>query len=839
MRTMSGSLWAMGLAFLAGTAAAGTLLLEDRFEGDAAGGAGAPLWRIESGTWTVTPAGFLGKDSEGHFTASGAHSGLPEWTDYTLTLEVKLVARGKDWRDGPWIGFRSRDSRNAYTLGFYNRMTALHKASGGKETRDGSELATSPFTLQGNAWHRLAIRVEAARITVRIDDQPLLDVEDKDWNGSPPVLSGGIALAARNTDAAAGSTEVLFRNVRVEASGEVANDLIYTAARARREEKPRLSMIAFATERQARRWSPVPRKVLAFYYTWYGTPARHGQWVHWQDVRPEQHDIASSTHYPARGAYDSHDPVVIDDHIRQAKAAGLDGFITTWWGQGSFDDRAFPLVLDAAARQGFAATVYWETAPGKGRRQVDQAVRDLTYLVTTYGRHPGFLKVDGRPVVFVYGRVMGQVPLNAWPDIITGARAATGSDVLLIADGYSDAFARLFDGIHTYNIAGQVRGKAPDGVRQMAAQSFPGAVALARRRAAISCVTIIPGYDDTKIRKPGLKAERHDGATYQVLWEEAIKADPDWVLITSWNEWHEGSEIEPSWEDGDRYLQLTGEWARRFKSTPASRVPVPATGAGRLAPEKANALQELFRGVRVAILPDAAGDAAFWLAASGIGFSELAWEDVVAPEGLTPARFPVALYAAGENYVQSFQRAGDVDAALVRYLRAGGLLVCLSPMPFPFYYNEQGKPVANAATFGIPISGSGAFDREDSLAGSRARGWEKPPAVPLAFRIDREALPSLAATAAFPATGDLRWRPCVRHGLAPEDVYLPLARLVDEDGNEYGDGIAYVQRQRTEPVNGKALYVWMRMPEVLGQDELLFEVFRFAGTRMTRPPTPR
>jgi len=36
----------------------------------------------------------------------------------------------------------------------------------------------------------------------------------------------------------------------------------------------------------------------------------------------------------------------------------------------------------------------------------------------------------------------------------------------------------------------------------------------------------------------------------------AIKADPDWVLITSWNEWHEGSEIEPSWEDGDAYLKL-------------------------------------------------------------------------------------------------------------------------------------------------------------------------------------------------------------------------------------------------------------------------------------------
>jgi len=41
-------------------------------------------------------------------------------------------------------------------------------------------------------------------------------------------------------------------------------------------------------------------------------------------------------------------------------------------------------------------------------------------------------------------------------------------------------------------------------------------------------------------------------------------AGPDWVLITSFNEWHEGSEIEPSLEDGDRYLKLTKQYGPRF-----------------------------------------------------------------------------------------------------------------------------------------------------------------------------------------------------------------------------------------------------------------------------------
>jgi len=825
----------MGL-FLAGVAAAGTVLFEDGFKGYPPGSAGEPLWQVESGAWAVTPEGFLGKDCEGFFTAVGARTGLREWSDYALTLQLKLVSRGSDWRDGPWIGFRCLGGGNGYTLGFYSRVTVLHKASAGAQTRDGSELATSPFVLADSDWHRVSIRVQGAQIAVAVDGTSLMEVADKDWNGSPPVTGGGIVLGARREGGAGGSTQVLFREVKVEAPGEAAADLVYTAGRARQQEKPRMSMIQYVKSRQERHWTGIPRRVLAFYYTWYGTPQRHGRWVHWDDVRPEQHDIASATHYPAKGAYDSHDPAVLADHIRQAKAAGLDGFITTWWGQGSFDDRAFPLVLEEAAKQGFEATVYWETAPGKGRAQIDQAIRDLVYLVTVHGRHPAFLKVDGKPVIFVYGRVMGEVPLGNWPDIITGARAAAGSDFVLVADGYSDAFARVFDGIHTYNIAGEASGRNPEELRRMAAESFAGAVALARRRQVLSCLTIIPGYDDTKIRKPGLKTERHDGATYRVLWEEAIRAAPDWVLITSWNEWHEGSEIEPSWEDGERYLEITAELAPRFHTASARAQPAAAAGPlATLSAERAQDLQRLYRGAEVAILPDPSGDTAFWLAETGLAFRELSWDDVVAPTGLTPARFPVALYAAGENYVQSLQREKDVDEGLLRYLRAGGLLLCVSPMPFPFYYNEQGKGIANAACFGIPISGSGAFGREDGLARDRLRGWEKPPSAGLTFRLDREALPSVPAQAPFPPSGDQRWRPCVRQGLATDDIYLPLARLVDGAGNEYGDGIVYVERHRSEPVGGKALYVWMRMPDVLGQGDLLYDVFRFAATHMARP----
>ena len=45
---------------------------------------------------------------------------------------------------------------------------------------------------------------------------------------------------------------------------------------------------------------------------------------------------------------------------------------------------------------------------------------------------------------------------------------------------------------------------------------------------------------------------------------EAIAAHPDYVLITSWNEWHEGSEIEPSVEYGSLFLNATSVFSREF-----------------------------------------------------------------------------------------------------------------------------------------------------------------------------------------------------------------------------------------------------------------------------------
>ncbi|MCS7223069.1 MAG: glycoside hydrolase family 99-like domain-containing protein [Armatimonadetes bacterium] len=323
---------------------------------------------------------------------------------------------------------------------------------------------------------------------------------------------------------------------------------------------------AMLAERLKVRWTNVPKKVLAFYYGWYGNPKVSGRWHHWEDVDEEKKTIGSSTHWPALGPYDSHDPSVLEAHCRMAKGVGIDGFIFSWWHIGDFHDKGLPLLLDAANKFGVEVTIYFETVPNRDRQE---ALRYVVYLLNTYARHPAWMKLNGKPVLFIYGRAIGEIGLDNWLWVIREAEKQWGPAVF-IGDSLSPKAAQIFDGIHTYNPTGETAGKNPEELREWAKDRYNRWVQIAGPN-RIACVTIIPGYDDHKLpdRKPPRPiTERHGGKTYEVLWESALEANPDWVLITSWNEWHEGSEIEPSKEHGDRELKATRIWSEKFKALP-------------------------------------------------------------------------------------------------------------------------------------------------------------------------------------------------------------------------------------------------------------------------------
>lgn len=105
--------------------------------------------------------------------------------------------------------------------------------------------------------------------------------------------------------------------------------------------------------------------------------------------------------------YSSHDPDVIREQIRRAKAMGISGFVVDWYGDREpFIDRSYALMQEEAAKNKFqVAMMYDETDQDDGA--TDEAIADFTMFRDTYlspkaPGHQAYLTYDGRPVIFIF-----------------------------------------------------------------------------------------------------------------------------------------------------------------------------------------------------------------------------------------------------------------------------------------------------------------------------------------------------------------------------------------------------------------------------------------------------
>lgn len=142
------------------------------------------------------------------------------------------------------------------------------------------------------------------------------------------------------------------------------------------------------------------------------------------------------------------------------------------------------------------------------------------------------------------------IPAADWADLLTPGGAATVRGTPL--DGVfiglwlerhhgQDLVAGGFDGAYTYFAsAGFSHGST--------LSAWPDMAAFARRHGLLFVPSVGPGYNDEKIRPWNAHNTRgREGTRYfDRMWEAAFASGFDALSITSWNEWGEGTQVEPA-----------------------------------------------------------------------------------------------------------------------------------------------------------------------------------------------------------------------------------------------------------------------------------------------------
>lgn len=301
----------------------------------------------------------------------------------------------------------------------------------------------------------------------------------------------------------------------------------------------------------------IDKCVFAFYYNWYGNTEHDGKEIHWEhgiianaDYKGSMDEIKgkdnlATNFYPELKNYSSLDPAIVTRHVEMMKKANIDVIVVTWWGKNDFGSPALPTLFNEAAKHDMKVCFHIEPYSGRSAETVRGNIVELT---KQFGSHPAFYRMDGKPCFFIYDSYL--IPASDWARVCTPEGdltiRGTKDDAKLIGLWVKykeqDYFKESgLDGYYTYFAAtGFTYGSTPDnwkGMQLWAEQN---------NKVFIPCVG--PGYIDTRVRPWNTSTirDRKGGEYYTNMFQKAAECGSRYIGITSFNEWHEGTQIEPA-----------------------------------------------------------------------------------------------------------------------------------------------------------------------------------------------------------------------------------------------------------------------------------------------------
>jgi hypothetical protein len=275
--------------------------------------------------------------------------------------------------------------------------------------------------------------------------------------------------------------------------------------------------------------SPVP--VFAYYYIWFN----HSSWNR------------AKIDYPLIGTYSSSDPGVMRRQIRQAKSAGIDGFIVSWKST-PLNDQRLRLLMTAAAQEHFKlAMIYQGLDFHRHPLPIAEVVSDFKTFATRYAPSPVFYRLGGKPLTvwsgtwaYTYAQV-AQVSEAVRPGLLVLSTEKNVAGFRRIAD-VTDGDAYYWSSVNpaTYPDYGAKLGQMSTAIHRMGKYWI---------------APFAPGFDARLVGGHRV-VPRDGGQTLRTEYATALRSSPDVLGLISWNEFSENSDVEPSTRYRDQSLDV-------------------------------------------------------------------------------------------------------------------------------------------------------------------------------------------------------------------------------------------------------------------------------------------
>jgi acid phosphatase type 7 len=244
----------------------------------------------------------------------------------------------------------------------------------------------------------------------------------------------------------------------------------------------------------------------AFYRAW----SRHA----WREQGLDPY----KTNKPLIGYYDSADPATIRIQLREMQYGRIDAGIVSWWGRGTSSDRRVRTILATTtrARSKIRWAIYYEKERLKNP-SIARIAKDLRYLRTRVGTSRAYLRISGRPVIFVSG---GRGDRCAMASRWVSANTAAAYLVLKAFPNYPRC-------------------------RRRPASWHEYVPAVPEHREKLYSYTISPGFFKAEESTPRLARKL---ARWRANIRDMIASKARFQLIQSFNEWGDGTAVEAGWE---------------------------------------------------------------------------------------------------------------------------------------------------------------------------------------------------------------------------------------------------------------------------------------------------